>query len=236
MRTDRMAIPPVGWRVPYVIVYGEPGRPLIHSVRTPEKVLFEAHKTISSLQGAFDDVANFDTSLRPNVSYYIMKVIVPVLSRCFSLVGVDVIHWYTEMPRSGLNLNTYRLNHDITRTMMNANRKGKNMKVSRQQGIIPQYFVNKRCVGCEFSVLNNPNTEPLCETCLRNPQKTVLALSQKIFKCDKAQRQLQDICFCCAKKTILCKSLDCPILYARIGADSNSVPLDKLNTILRTLF
>ena len=36
---DRMRIPNVGERVPYVIVYGEPGKPLIQSVRSPDEVL-----------------------------------------------------------------------------------------------------------------------------------------------------------------------------------------------------
>ena len=30
-----------------------------------------------------------------------MKVVGPVLARCFSLIGADVIQWYTEMPKLG---------------------------------------------------------------------------------------------------------------------------------------
>ena len=32
-------------------------------------------------------------SLRPNAEYYIGKVIVPPLNRCFSLVGADAMQW-----------------------------------------------------------------------------------------------------------------------------------------------
>jgi hypothetical protein len=32
-RVDRMCVPPQNYRVPYVIIFGEPGRPLFHSVR-----------------------------------------------------------------------------------------------------------------------------------------------------------------------------------------------------------
>ena len=62
---DRMAVPPCGWRVPYVIVYGEPGRPLINSVRNPLEV-----------------TAATDIQARPNAVYYITKVFIPVLNRC----------------------------------------------------------------------------------------------------------------------------------------------------------
>jgi hypothetical protein len=40
----------VGWRVPYVIIHGEPGRPLINSVRRPEEVLFEVQDRRIHLQ------------------------------------------------------------------------------------------------------------------------------------------------------------------------------------------
>lgn len=77
-----MRVPNIGERVPYVIVYGEPGKPLIQSVRSPEEVLWEKWNTN---QG--------EPVLRPNAIYYITKVIVPPLSRCLSLIGVDVISW-----------------------------------------------------------------------------------------------------------------------------------------------
>lgn len=78
-----MRIPNVGERVPYVIVYGEPGKPLIQSVRSPEEVLADK----------WTDHKSCSVSLRPNASYYIGKVIVPALSRCLSLIGADVSSW-----------------------------------------------------------------------------------------------------------------------------------------------
>lgn len=74
-RVDRRCIPRTGERVPYVIVFGEPGRPLIQSVRTPKELLA-------------------DSNMRPNSHYYITKAIVPPLNRCFSLVGADALAWY----------------------------------------------------------------------------------------------------------------------------------------------
>ena len=83
---DRMRIPNMGERVPYVIIYGEPGKPLIQSVRSPDEVLKEKWLDAADCQNAM--------SMRPNAAYYITKVIVPALSRCLSLVGADVMSWY----------------------------------------------------------------------------------------------------------------------------------------------
>ncbi|XP_068266123.1 DNA polymerase zeta catalytic subunit isoform X3 [Nyctibius grandis] len=77
---DRRSEPRVGERVPYVIVYGMPGLPLIQLVRRPIEVLQ-------------------DPNLRLNATYYITKQILPPLARVFSLIGVDVFSWYHELPR-----------------------------------------------------------------------------------------------------------------------------------------
>ncbi|KAG6934668.1 hypothetical protein G0U57_016698, partial [Chelydra serpentina] len=77
---DRRSEPRVGERVPYVIVYGMPGLPLIQLVRRPIEVLQ-------------------DTNLRLNATYYITKQILPPLARIFSLIGIDVFSWYHELPR-----------------------------------------------------------------------------------------------------------------------------------------
>uniref|UniRef100_A0A1X7U2J4 DNA polymerase n=1 Tax=Amphimedon queenslandica TaxID=400682 RepID=A0A1X7U2J4_AMPQE len=79
---DRQAEPLVGERVPYVIVYGPPGLPLIQLVRSLE------------------DFTTASSSLRLNSNYYITKQILPALSRSFSLLGVDVFQWYHYLPRS----------------------------------------------------------------------------------------------------------------------------------------
>ncbi|KAK7907545.1 hypothetical protein WMY93_016157 [Mugilogobius chulae] len=80
MAYDRRREPRVGERVPYVIVYGMPGLPLIQLVRRPMEVLQ-------------------DPSLRPNATYYITKQILPPVARIFQLIGVDVFSWYQELPR-----------------------------------------------------------------------------------------------------------------------------------------
>ncbi|XP_073708840.1 DNA polymerase zeta catalytic subunit [Garra rufa] len=77
---DRRLEPRVGERVPYVIVYGMPGVPLIQLVRRPIEVLQ-------------------DPSLRLNATYYITKQILPPLARICNLIGVDVFSWFHELPR-----------------------------------------------------------------------------------------------------------------------------------------
>lgn len=77
---DRRLEPRVGERVPYVVVYGMPGVPLIQLVRRPLEVLQDA-------------------GLRLNSAYYISKQILPPLDRVFALIGVDVFDWYRQLPR-----------------------------------------------------------------------------------------------------------------------------------------
>lgn len=74
LRHDRRSEPRTGERVPYVIIYGCPGLPLIQLVRQPGEVLS-------------------DPALRLNATYYITKQILPPLDRVFSLLGVDVFSW-----------------------------------------------------------------------------------------------------------------------------------------------
>lgn len=88
MAFDRRLEPRVGERVPYVIVYGRPGVPLIQLVRRPLEVLQ-------------------DPNLRLNATYYITKQILPPLARIFNLIGVDVFSWYQELPRVSLQAMPY---------------------------------------------------------------------------------------------------------------------------------
>lgn len=58
-----------------MIVNGPPGLPLIRLVKSPYDLIE-------------------DTSLRPNALYYITKVIIPAINRCFTLLGADLNNWY----------------------------------------------------------------------------------------------------------------------------------------------
>ncbi|XP_017786334.1 PREDICTED: DNA polymerase zeta catalytic subunit [Nicrophorus vespilloides] len=78
--SDNRNIPRSGERVPYVIINGPPGLPLIKLVRSPWDLIE-------------------DTNLRPNAIYYITKIIIPPINRCLLLIGADLRTWFNEMPR-----------------------------------------------------------------------------------------------------------------------------------------
>ncbi|KAH9525040.1 hypothetical protein Btru_000173 [Bulinus truncatus] len=80
VRIDRRSEPRIGERVPYVVVNGSPGLPLIQLVREPAELIC-------------------DVTLRLNVDYYIMKQILPPLDRIFLLIGINVYNWYQNMPK-----------------------------------------------------------------------------------------------------------------------------------------
>lgn len=75
IKKDPRAIPRTSERVRYIIVAGAPNQALIHCVRTPMEVIT-------------------DSALVPNSVYYITKVIIPPLNRCFNLFGIDINTWY----------------------------------------------------------------------------------------------------------------------------------------------
>ena len=74
MAVDRRNVPRNGERVPYVIISGPPGMPLIRLVRCPRELLA-------------------DPALKPNAIYYITKVIIPPINRCFLLISADLNNW-----------------------------------------------------------------------------------------------------------------------------------------------
>ncbi|KAG0353539.1 DNA polymerase zeta [Podila minutissima] len=80
MELDPRAQPQYGERVPYVVVYGDPGARLTDQVVEPKELL-----------------KNKD--LRLNSEYYIRKMIIPSLERILQLAGADVKSWFEEMPR-----------------------------------------------------------------------------------------------------------------------------------------
>ncbi|GBM90804.1 DNA polymerase zeta catalytic subunit [Araneus ventricosus] len=76
LNKDSRSEPRTGERVPYVVVYGLPGSPIIRLVHEPGDLLM-------------------NPSLRINATYYITRVISPPLERVFSLMGANVKTWYT---------------------------------------------------------------------------------------------------------------------------------------------
>ena len=71
---DPLAEPLSGERVPYVIIYGSPNRPLYELVRSPEEFLQ-------------------NPELKINYEYYVHKQILPPIDRIFRLMDINVFQW-----------------------------------------------------------------------------------------------------------------------------------------------
>ncbi|KAF6004615.1 DNA polymerase zeta catalytic subunit [Cyanidiococcus yangmingshanensis] len=83
IQNDPEAVPAYRERVPYVVVYGEPGSALRELVIHPQDYLNRRRQGRGRL----------------NALYYVRKQILPALDRCFALMGVDVSAWFYHLPR-----------------------------------------------------------------------------------------------------------------------------------------
>lgn len=201
-QTDGRAEPRRGERVPYVIVNGAPGVPLIRLVRSPLEFLADDGLTI-------------------NAVYYITKVIVPALNRCLLLIGADAGHWFADLPRPQLaQANTVRAMELATATTAAAKRTigtmstGNSNISNNKKSTIAQYFATTACpTDCGAQT-----KQPLCEECQRRPHWTATVLAQKMATVDRRMAALQRTCAsCCAVPIgvvsgLGCESLDCPVL------------------------
>lgn len=118
-QSDPRMEPRKGERVPYVVVNGPPGLPLIKLVKSPRELLS-------------------DEGLKINAFYYIQKVIIPPLNRCLLLIGVDVNDWFANMPRTATFLPAVAAESSLF--------KG---KAEAKKSTISQYFATRSCAaGC----------------------------------------------------------------------------------------
>lgn len=152
---DRRAEPLVGERVPYVIVFGIPDQPLIQLVRQPHDVLA-------------------DPSMRINTVYYITKQIVPPLSRVFSLLGVNVLTWYQDLPRV---LKSVPVFDNVQET---------------KKGTISRYFTSLSCPVCEE--LTNSG---ICAECKNDRQRTALILGTRIHLAESSYSRISQVGYYC---------------------------------------
>ncbi|XP_049954261.1 DNA polymerase zeta catalytic subunit [Schistocerca serialis cubense] len=186
LKTDKCAEPRVGERVPYVIVNGPPGLPLIRLVRSPYSVLNDPGEKI-------------------NMVYYITRVIIPPLDRCFSLLETDIESWYSTMPRKcSVYLPT-------------------KMSDISKKSTISQYFSTVNCAVCDEDTQTG-----LCSKCQKQPQTSALVLADKIRVWERNSYAVNQICqSCCGHRgPVSCLSLDCPVLFRRYRAarDLGQVP------------
>lgn len=186
-----------GERVPFLIVNGAPGLPLIRLVRDPLEVLQNENYKINSI-------------------YYITKAIIPPLNRCLLLLGANVADWFAELPKR----------QQFIPLISATKQKDKN------SGIISRFFATTSCVTCD-----NQTRDKICEPCRKNSQSTVLTLSEKIFKLERKSRGTRQICESCCRRSFDtdCISLDCPVLYASIGAERDAQQISIYQEVLDEL-
>ncbi|KAK7079688.1 DNA polymerase zeta catalytic subunit [Halocaridina rubra] len=210
--------PRVGERVPYVVIYGAPGLPLIQLVRSPDVVLA-------------------DPALRVNATYYITRAIIPPLQRCFSLLGVDVMLWYNELPRVTSNINSSL----VIEYLGGRGGTGNRGKVATSRGMsIARYFTPVSCVVCgAITTMSGTGTGAvLCSDCKSNPQTTVISLYEKIRTYERALDDIKRICEACLGcklNRIDCISLDCPATYQRNQASLDHILAPQLQQLVKNI-
>ncbi|CAH1173828.1 unnamed protein product [Phaedon cochleariae] len=182
---DKRNEPRSGERVPYIIVNGPPGLPLIRLVRSPRDLLQ-------------------NPSLRPNAIYYITRVIIPPINRCFNLIGADLNSWFNQMPRK------------VTQNLAGS--------VSpKRKSTISQYFLTNSCAAC-----GDQTQTGICLNCCNDSQKTSIILMEKMRMWERNHQNIILVCQSCTSTLteVKCDSLDCPILYRRVqtGRDAQQVP------------
>lgn len=239
MALDPRAEPKFGERVPYVVVYGEPGARLVDLVVPP-------HALVES-QG----------QLRLHGLYYITKQILPALERVFSLVGADLRAWMNDLPRpqrmmpQKRSLAALPLDPPAARIgpaggggpgatdvgtsiwgPMPMTRGG-----ARSRGTIDRYYLSRHCAVCDGLT---SAARPLCDECIAQPDRAIATLAIRVARLERQHARLVRICAACggggasdaslrmlgaggsARGPLLvpcggvaCESLDCGVYFER---------------------
>ena len=147
--------------MPYVVINRHDGDlRLRNSAQRPEIVLFPS-PTVSAFTGGTSAAGlgvpgplQF-TAPELNAAFYILKRILPAMDRVFSLIGIDVFHWYKlEMRRSK--------RPPLDRPLPSTGQRG---------ATIVGYFDSEHCVLCDKQCRGL-----LCEECKSNRQNAAVAL------------------------------------------------------------
>lgn len=227
MQIDPRAEPRRGERVPYLVINGPPGVPLIRLVRSPHEYL-----------------AN--EALKINAIYYITKVLIPPLNRCLLLIGADANQWFADLPRK----TQYMLSLDIAANILNHSKPstgkygmltdgsglGVKTTTTTKKSTISQYFSSTNCVcDCGGHTQNG-----ICSMCLepRRRQQSVLILNDKCMQLERKLNLCLEICSACCGQTVdnKCRSLDCSVLFMLNQYQRESKQIHFYRQLLRKHF
>ncbi|GLC55953.1 hypothetical protein PLESTB_001048500, partial [Pleodorina starrii] len=167
MAADPRAEPRYAERVPYVVVYGEPGARLVDLVVSP-------HQLVES--GGL---------LRLNGTYYIVKQIIPALERVLSLVGADVRSWFADMPRPQRMLPQKRPAAALPLVMGPAGGRGTGAGgwlsgggggggAFAGGGTIDRFYLSRHCAVCDELTRA---AQPLCDQCRYDKRTAIVRQS-----------------------------------------------------------
>ncbi|KAI7872574.1 hypothetical protein BDF14DRAFT_1716926 [Spinellus fusiger] len=197
---NRMAIDPrtepqYGERVPYVVIYKDGlNAKLSEQVVHPEALFL-------------------DSSLRLNAEYYIRKQLIPLLSRIFNLMGVDIKTWYDEMPRS--QKAKAILSHHYRKSI-------------KRSTHIDEYYKSNSCIVCR-----DHTSQSICTKCSKQPAQSIYTLISRQNQVQKKWKTIATHCHDCSRLPPIyttpdesseysyatdhpCSSLDCPLFYDRV--------------------
>ncbi|GAX80194.1 hypothetical protein CEUSTIGMA_g7632.t1 [Chlamydomonas eustigma] len=201
MAMDPRAEPLYAERVPFVVVYGQPGSRLVDQAVDPKELVESGGR------------------LRLNAVYYITKQIIPALERVFSLVGADVRSWFAAMPRSlrmvpqkrpasslGLHQADPAPTH-MTRwqahkgplieqrpTLFGRSGRGLLAPPQHRQGVMEQYWLSRHCAVCDE--LTMPE-KPLCLRCIADPVASVATLMARVSRLERQHTHMVRMCLHC---------------------------------------
>jgi DNA polymerase zeta len=226
MAADPRAEPRYGERVPYVVVYGEPGARLADMV-VPPRALVES-----------------GGRLRLHAVYYITKQIIPSIERALSLVGADVRAWFAAMPRPQRTLPQKRPQESLP-LLPDGGGGGNGYNTTTGGGgagpsnrtmtavvsnplfggngalTIDRFYLSRHCAVCDELT---HASKPLCEKCLTEPQLAAAVLSSRCNRLGRQYSHLLKVCGACGggggtvnleDGGIVCDSLDCGVYFER---------------------
>lgn len=185
MERDPRTTPRHGERVPFVVIYDRPGAPLKDCVVSPADYL---------------SAASFGQA-RLNTTYYITKQILPTLDRVFSLVGVNVMSWYAEIPRPLFDP-----------IFPNALKRRTHIK----QSSLRMFYTAEKCHICHGKAVQ----QQVCASCLRTTPETQASYYLLAMRAREQERRILEFSRTCASCTgaldIKCINLSCPV-YDHLG-------------------
>ncbi|KAJ1311572.1 hypothetical protein OPQ81_010055 [Rhizoctonia solani] len=135
-------------------------------------------------------------------NYYITHSLIPPLERIFNLVGANVRQWFEEMPKPSRS-DSVAAPRDPGEPEIN------------DRFNIDDHFRRLECMVCK-----QPNDTNVCDDCLDDPLLSGKTLLEKVRRVERRVRGAQLVCAMCAEspasETIMCESLECPWMYARV--------------------